>query len=113
MLQSSFDMLLMNLKCKLKSFIYNYLLILFITYIDDIELLNRGCTYDAERDVILTSSTHRQKTAIVFNNGDLLQTLTECVAQLERKPLSVNIKNEIENAKKRNAASEKAEIMEY
>ena len=62
------------------------------------ELLTRGCTCDDEqKEVMLTSTAFAQHTP-VLDDGSLLQTLTSCVAQLERQPLTLDIKTEVENA---------------
>ena len=67
----------------------------------------RGCRYDAETDTFLTSgaSLHTPPT---LDDGMLLKTLTECVGQLERQPLSVNMNKEVEKAKQA-LADQKAE----
>ena len=65
------------------------------------ELLAKGCTYDAEQEIMLIGASVMPLTPPpVLDDGMLLQTLTECVAQLERKTLSINMKKEIESAQK-------------
>ena len=61
----------------------------------------RGCTYDAEQDAILTATAPRPHNvaSAQLDDGALLRTLTECVAQLSRQPLSVDMKREVEQAK--------------
>ena len=46
-----------------------------------------------------------------IDDGILLQTLTDCVAQLERQPLSVNLQSEIELAQNEISAKEKNDMV--
>jgi hypothetical protein len=58
-------------------------------------LIARGCNYDSEQDIVLIGNV---PTKIVkgLDDGELLRTLTESVAHLERQPLSININKVIE-----------------
>eukprot|EP00603_Paraphysomonas_imperforata_P003549 CAMPEP_0114415838 /NCGR_PEP_ID=MMETSP0103-20121206/2117_1 /TAXON_ID=37642 ORGANISM="Paraphysomonas imperforata, Strain PA2" /NCGR_SAMPLE_ID=MMETSP0103 /ASSEMBLY_ACC=CAM_ASM_000201 /LENGTH=244 /DNA_ID=CAMNT_0001584037 /DNA_START=53 /DNA_END=787 /DNA_ORIENTATION=- len=59
------------------------------------EFLARGCTYDSEQELFHVCNASVNNCAV--DDGALLRTLTQTVAQLERQPLSININKEIES----------------
>lgn len=60
------------------------------------ELLARGCISNNDEADTLRPGIMGKPAAL--NDGSLLQTLTQCVAELERQPLSIDMKKEIEQA---------------
>ena len=75
-----------------------------------LELVARGCTYNGDNDTLLTENASLQSNYAI-DDGILLQTLTDCVAQLERQPLSVNLQSEIELAQNEISAKEKNDMV--
>lgn len=59
---------------------------------------------------MLTSSAPSQS-CCALDDGALLRTLTECVAHLERQPLSTNIKKDVEEAQAQQLLEQDATAM--